>query len=136
MVQTKEINAEVLTLLLTENMPPKYMRAVLMVGIKKQQREMAAQSQLQFQQQMALQQEQTKTALALQGAKSQGVNQNIQVQGQVDAQVQGQMNQLKEETMAKQKQQLLQNKLIESQQDHNFKKDEINQKAFAETEAG
>jgi hypothetical protein len=131
-VQTKELNPEILGMLLNEQMPAKYMYALLAVGLKKTQREMAAQQELQYQQQMQLQQMQLQTALALKGAESQGVNSNIQTQGQVDAQVQGQMNQLKEQTMAKQKQQLLQNKLVENSQKANFKRQENNQKIFAD----
>jgi hypothetical protein len=135
MVQTKEINAEVLTLLLTENMPPKYMRAVLMVGIKKQQRKWLHKVNYSSNNKWHYSKNK-QNCFSVAGSKISRRKSKHTSTRQVDAQVQGQMNQLKEETMAKQKQQLLQNKLIESQQDHNFKKDEINQKAFAETEAG
>lgn len=65
-----------------------------------QKEDAAKQQQAQFQQQMQLQQMQLQTALALQGAKAEGVNSNIQMAGAVDNQVNQQLNAAKAQTMA------------------------------------
>jgi hypothetical protein len=83
----------------------------------------AAIAQQQHQEQMEQMQMQLQIAQALEGAKSQGRNSNIQTQGQTDAQIAQLTAQLKEKGMELQKQILLNNKLTENQQKSELSKD-------------
>jgi len=64
---------------------------------------------------MELQQMQLQTALALQQAKGQS-DQNIMTQGQIDAQLQQQINELKYQTQSALKNQTTQSKIIENKE--------------------
>jgi len=78
--------------------------------------ENAAKAEVEHQQAMELQQMQLQTALALQQAKGQSVDQNIMTQGQVDAQLQQQINELKYQTQSALKNQTTQSKIIENKE--------------------
>lgn len=102
---------------------------------KKQEEKAQQQQQAEFQRQMQLKQMDLKIAQALQQSKTEGKNSNIQTQGQTDAAVQGQMNQLKAQNMKEQKDQLLKNKLIQDRQKAELKKDEKTHQANLEQQS-
>lgn len=112
----------------------KYALVLMRMGIKK--RKKAAQEEAAIQQQYIMEQKQAdlQIAMALQGGKTQGKVQEIQAAGQTDAALNEQMNALKSETMKKQKEQLLSNKLTENLQKSTLKKEEEQQKPFVATE--
>lgn len=97
---------------------------LVIMGFKKKQREMQEQKEVEFQQQMALEDKRLQTAQALMGVKTQGKVTEIQSQGQVDAQLQQLITQLKTLSMNEQKDKLLQNKLTENRQKADLKQEE------------
>lgn len=112
----------------------KYALVLMRMGIKK--RKKAAQEEAAIQQQYIMEQKQAdlQIAQALQAGKSQGKVQEIQAAGQTDAALNEQTNALKAETMRKQKEQLLSNKLTENLQKSTLKKEEQQQQPFVATE--
>ncbi len=101
------------------------MAAILVIlGFKKRQREAQEQKEIEFQQAMALEEKRLQTAQALMSAKGQVDIAKLEAQGQVDAQLQSLITQLKTDSMERQKDKLLQNKLIENEQKSELKKDE------------
>lgn len=75
-----------------------------------------------------------KIAQAMQGAKTEGKNSNIQAQGSVDAQLEKQNSDLKAENMKMQKDLLLKNKLIEKSQQAELNKDVKTHEANLDTQ--
>lgn len=92
----------------------KYAFAIMGLYIKQREEEVAAQQEVQFQQQMQLQDKQLQIAQTLQGQKIQGSQQSIQLQGQVDAQVSAQLNDLKHQSQADLKAQTSQARIQEN----------------------
>lgn len=92
----------------------KYGAVLLSLAAKKQERIKQQQEQIAHQRQMELIQANQQTALILTGAKGQSKDKNIQTQGGVDERLMQIEAQLKENAMAIQKQQLLNNKLRET----------------------
>jgi hypothetical protein len=109
----------------------KYGYCLLMIEAKKQEEQNAHKEDLQFQRQMALEKEKTKQALALVQAKAQGKDSNIQHQGQVDMAVNDALNKGKAQSMAEQKQQLLNNKLSQDNNKANLQKGQETYDAIA-----
>lgn len=102
---------------------------------QKQEEKAQKQAQLEHERAMELKQEDLKIAQALNQAKTEGKNSNIQTQGQIDAAVQAQMNKLKAETMKEQKEQLLHNKLVQDQQKAELNKENATHKSNLELQA-
>lgn len=101
------------------------MAAILTIfGFKKRQREIDEQKAIEFERAMALEDKKLQTAQALMGVKTQGDIAKIQSKGEVDALLEQLRTQVKTESMMQQKDQLLQNKLIENEQKSELKKDE------------
>ena len=109
----------------------KYGSALLNISTKKMQREEAAKQAMMHQQQMELKDQDLKIAMALNNAKAEGKNSNIKVKGQVDAMVADIINKAKAQTMALQKQQLLNNKLQQEKQKHELKRGDETYDALA-----
>ena len=109
----------------------KYGSALLNISTKKMQREEAAKQAMMHQQQMELKDQDLKIAMALNNAKAEGKNSNIKVKGQVDAMVADIINKAKAQTMALQKQQLLNNKLQQEKQKHELKRGDETYEALA-----
>lgn len=78
----------------------KYAYVLLMLAAKNKAKEDANKQQLMHEQQMELEQAKLKTAQMLIGAKTQGKDQNIQTQGQVDAMIDEKLAKLKHDSMA------------------------------------
>lgn len=89
----------------------KYGSVLLSLAVKKKEREQAHKEELEHQRAMELQKAQLQTAIALNQAKGQAKDENIKTQGQVDAELIKLENDVKLQSMTKQKTQLLQNKL-------------------------
>lgn len=92
------------------------------------------QAELEHQRNMESQQMQLQIAQALNQAKTEGKNSNIETQSKFDALLQQQENQLKASTMASQKEQLLNNKLQENQQKAELDKDKKSHEANLEVQ--
>lgn len=101
----------------------KYAYALLMLSAKYKAEENAAQAEVLHQQQLELQQMQLQTAIALQGAKTQGTQAEIQTQAQADMGINEQLNQLKYQSQSALKQQTTESR-----------KDETNNKLEKEAE--
>lgn len=116
MVAQKEISPAVLELILSTR---NWKLALFELEMEKEivQEQMAKQRQEEFQQAMQLKQMDLQIAQALVAAKAQGVDQNIQTQGMVDQQLQGQMGNIK-----------LQSQLAQNEQRNQFKQGENAQK--------
>lgn len=120
---TKQISTAALGLALsTDNW--KLQLVELSMEEEKTQEQAQLMAEAEHNRQMELKQMELQIAQELTAAKGQAKNENIQIQGQVDAAIQAQMNQLKSQSMAMQKEQLLHNKLTENQQKSALKKDE------------
>lgn len=129
----KQISAAVLGLILgTENW--KLQIVELSLEEEKQREYAELQAQAEHQRQMELGKQQLEIAQALQQVKDAGKNQNIQTQGQVDAQLAQLENQVKAVTMQQQKEQLLNNKLIENEQKDALNKENETHKANLEAQ--
>lgn len=125
MVANREIGREGALLAIEANKSNyKYAYALLMLEAKKHQEFQMEQEAIAHQRQMELGQQNLQIAMALQGAKTQGKQAEITTQGETDAILQQQMNQLKAQTMQQQKEQLLRNRLMENQQKSELKKGE------------
>lgn len=83
------------------------------------------QAEAEHQRQMELQQMQLQIAQALTQAKTQGKDQNLVTEGKIKGMIDEQMAILKAQTMAQQKEQLLQNKLTENEQKAALEKEKI-----------
>lgn len=92
----------------------KYAYAILMLSVKDKAEENSAMADVQHQQAMELQQMQLQTALALQGAKTQGNMAEIQTQGEVDENLNAQINQLKHQSQSDLKEQTTNNRIRET----------------------
>lgn len=108
----------------------KYAYALLLMAINEQERVRQQQEELAHQRQMELGQQQLQIAQALQQVKTAGKIEEINAQGNVDAMINEQMNDLKANTMKEQKNQLLNNKLLENEQKSNLKTQENQQQPF------
>lgn len=101
MAKNKEISREAQALVLdTVRYSWKYAIALLLLSAEEQAEENAAQADVAHQQAVELQQLQLQTAIALQGAKGETIDKNIMTQGQVDSQLQQQINELKFQTQS------------------------------------
>lgn len=117
MAKNKEISRESAALVVdTVRFNWKYAVALLLLSAEEQAEENAAQADLQHQQQMEVLQMQNQIAINLVAAKSQGVQQEIQVQGAVDNQVNQQLNQAKFQTQAALKDKTAQNRIYENKE--------------------
>ena len=106
----KEITTNDLMLILdTDNW--KYQLMEMAMAEAARRKELVAEQQRQYEQQKALQDQQLQIALALNGAKAQGVNSNIETAGAVDAQLEQLRTQLKLQSALIQKNQLKDNKI-------------------------
>jgi len=112
----------------------KYGAALLNISAKKMEREMAHKQELLHQQQMELKDQDLKIAMALNNAKTQGKNSNIETKGKIDAQLADLINKGKAQTMAAQKQQLLNNKLTQDNNKSRLNKEEKTSDALAPTQ--
>lgn len=91
----------------------KYAYVLLMLDAKRQKEEMAHKEELQFEREKQLKQMDLQTAIALKQAAGAAKDQNIQTQGMVDEKVNEALNTGKAKTMAQQKEQLKNNKLVQ-----------------------
>lgn len=110
----------------------KYAWVLLCLEAKRKEQETADKQDLEYQQQLKLEQTRLQTALALQNAKAQGVNSNLQTQGMIDEQLQQQANQGKYQTQAALTEQKTQSKLQENNQKSDLKKNEETHKTGLE----
>lgn len=127
-----KIDDEIISLILGEE-NWKTTLCYLRLNIKQRKKEEAAKQQLLHQQQMEDREMQLKIAQALQKSKSDGKDQNIQKQGEIDAKLAEIENQLKAMTMASQKEQLKNNKLAQEEQKHELNRSD---KTFNELAPG
>lgn len=106
----KELTTNDLMLILdTDNW--KYQMMEMAMAEHARRKELVAEQQRQYEQQKALQDQQLQIALALKGADTQGINSNIQVQGNIDSQLEQLRTQLKLQSALIQKNQLKDNKI-------------------------
>lgn len=113
----------------------KYGACLLNISAKKIKAEMAHKEELDFERQMQLEDKRLQTAMALNKSKADGKNSNIQTQAKVDAMVNDALNKGKANTMAAQKEQLLNNKLRQQDHQHELNQAEKVQDALAPTNA-
>lgn len=103
----------------------KYAYALMALFVKEQKEEDAAREDMLFKQQQALQKGQLDIAMALQGAKNEGKQGEIQTQGKVDSILQEQINELKFQTQSMLKNQTAQLKKDDTdnklQKEHDLK---------------
>ena len=109
----------------------KYAYTLLMVAVKAKERENAHKEELQHERAMEEKDADLKIAQALTAAKGQAKDQNIVTQGKMQAMLDEQTNKLKANTMAAQKEQLLQNKLKQEQQKHELQHQDETHDALA-----
>lgn len=131
MVKTKEISFDALGVVIDSNrFNWKYAFAILNLAKKQQEKENAAQQQLQFEQQKELENIRLQTALALVGGKSQARQQEIGAQAQADAQIAQMTNELKHQSQSDLKQQTTQNRILENDEKEKSKANVEVQKAL------
>lgn len=112
----------------------KEMWVMVRMGITKKKKEDAAKQQLLHEQDMELENARRQTALALNQGKVEGKNQNIRTQAQGKAMTDKLQNENKARTMARQKDQLLDNKLKQEDQKHHLQRQDETYKALAPAE--
>lgn len=131
MAKNKEVSRDAVALVVDMNrFSWKYGISILMLSAKEQAEENAAQEELNHKRQMELQQMQLQTAIALQGAKSQGVQAEIQTQGVVDYKLQEQANAEKFNSQSQLKNQNTQNRILENDARENKKAEVENQRSL------
>lgn len=115
MAVNKEVSKDAVALVVDANrFNWKYAMAILMLSASQQEEEMAAKEEIAYQRQMELQQMQLQTATALEGAKTQGKQQEILKQGEVDSALQTQLNQEKYQTQSQLKKETTINRMAET----------------------
>lgn len=118
--------------LFTDNVKLQLVELALEEGKQQEIAQKAAAQQQQYT--MEQMQMQLQIAQALAGAKGAAKDKNIQTQGEIDAIIDQQESQMKEQNMERQKEQLLKNKLIENQQKTGLQKELKSHEAQLENE--
>lgn len=114
MVKNKELSIDALALVVEVSKTNyKFAMALLLLSAEEKSEENAQIADMQFQQQMKLKQMDLQTAQALVGAKSQGQQQAIDLQGQIDAKLAELSNQLKFQSQSQLKQQTTESRIKE-----------------------
>ena len=126
MAKNKEVSRDSVGLVIdTVKTNYKYAYALLMLAAEEQAEENAANEDVAHQRQMEMLQMQNQIALNLVQAKSGGIQQEIKVQGEVDAQLQQQINELKFQTQSMLKSQTTNSRMQETdnrlEKEHNLK---------------
>ena len=129
MAKNKEVARDAAALTIdTAKWNPKYAIALLMLAAEEQAEENAVNEDVAHQRQMEVLNMQNEIALNLVAAKSQGVQQEIQVQGSVDSQLQQQMNDMKYQTQSMLKKQTTESRKEETdnklEKEHNLRQQE------------
>lgn len=117
MANQREVSREAVGLVIDtlHNMSWKYAYALLMLGANEQKRENMAQAEVEHQRQMELGMQQLQVAQQLLQVKSQGKQQEIDLQGKLDQQADIALNQSKYQTMTALAEQRKENKIEEEQ---------------------
>lgn len=122
-IKTKEINEDFLYLIMgCENW--KYSLVLMRMAIKQRRKEIQAENQQAQQNIMEQKQMDLQIAQALQGQKIEGSLQGIQLQGQINAALQEQLNQIKHASQSGLTQQKTESKFLENQQKSDLLKDQ------------